>query len=140
MQSHCKLCYELKESNHIENKANLTDSTHASFFPDSFYKLKSILNKDYESYADNNAKLLKCPECYQYFLWEELTPGGSDDAMTTYIHESLRRINNEEAIFLMKKLLHTFEMQANKYESIFRENFNWASPILNLEINDAQKK
>ena len=139
MQSHCKLCSELKESNHIENKADLTYSTHASFFPDSFYKLKSILNEDSESYADNNAKLLKCPECNQYFLWEEWTPGGSDDAMTTYIHESLRRINNKEAIHFMKNLLHIFEIQANKYESIFREKFNLASPILNTEIHNARQ-
>ena len=78
---------------------NTPDSPSKDRFPENFGQLN--LYKDFNSF--DFRRILLCPECGSYFLYTRTTPGGSYDAMKTYIVERLIPITAAEVHELIQK-------------------------------------
>ena len=80
----CKTCGIFqKEGWIIENPA---DESSANEFPEAFHKLVSIQIKQKE---DESHYYLQCPDCGLVYEYQKSSPGGSYDAMRTWIVEKL---------------------------------------------------
>jgi hypothetical protein len=72
----CRVCTPLRDVGEIVD----------SSFPPEFEPLQILSNP----YSDE--RILKCPQCHTYFYYRKWSPGGSEDAMRTYVHESLDKM------------------------------------------------
>jgi hypothetical protein len=89
----CPTCSELGEYIEIENPQAPSDEEGSHDFPAAVAALR-VPNASLERYYRySSERLLKCPDCGAYFWYREWAPGGSEDVMRTYIHESVRRLS-----------------------------------------------
>jgi len=64
--------------------------------PSAFYKLR-LPNEKLKS-QDPDETLLQCPQCGVYYLYHRWSPGGSEDAMKTVVHELVKPASVLEAV------------------------------------------
>ncbi|MBI2444385.1 MAG: hypothetical protein HYV42_04070 [Candidatus Magasanikbacteria bacterium] len=81
----CSVCSQLKDYAEIEYEAD----TDRPDFAAPYENLKIT-----EPTVRNATGLIFCPECGQYYLEREWTPGGSEDALKTCYYESIGRISH----------------------------------------------
>ncbi len=90
MQDGCRICGMFKNDGwEIENTP---ENLYSDKFPDTFGYL--TLYKDFNHI--DIFQILLCPECGSFYLHTRSTPGGSYDAMKTYIVEKLRPLTPDE--------------------------------------------
>ncbi|MCU0520379.1 MAG: hypothetical protein MUF84_06795 [Anaerolineae bacterium] len=97
----CSVCDNIGHYLEIDNPQTPSDDDESHEFPHAVLALKSP-NVDLEGYYRyKSERLLKCPVCGAYYWYQRWAPGGSEDAMRTYIHESLRRLSLPEVRTLL---------------------------------------
>jgi hypothetical protein len=84
----CDFCNEVQ----IYTGANAT----TNYLPDA---LRSVM------YRQNlkSGEILRCPACNRAYFFDERTPGGSDDAMTTTYYQDFYPLTGEELSALESK-------------------------------------
>jgi hypothetical protein len=93
----CPICAVIGDYVEIENAQDPSDTDVPQRFPRQTEQLH-VPNEPLTSYYQySNERLEKCPHCGTYFWYREWAPGGSEDVLRTYIHESLRRLTFLEA-------------------------------------------
>jgi len=88
MKNKCKICRIFQEKEWIVE--NLADENGLEKFPDNFDKLlpyEVIKEGSYEGY--NSKKILQCSKCGLLYEYSCFLPGGSYDAMRTWVVEKL---------------------------------------------------
>lgn len=88
----CHICARIADFVEIDNPQ---DPSEKEVFDDFAEEVKELVppNPSLERYYQFQAeRLLKCPSCGTYYLYRRWAPGGSEDVMRTYIHESVRRV------------------------------------------------
>lgn len=93
----CGVCSKLGDYIEIENAQDPSDLDIAEWFPPETEHLR-VPNESLERhYQYKNERLLKCFECGTFYWYRTWAPGGSEDVLRTYIHESIRRLSFLEA-------------------------------------------
>ena len=112
----CPICARLGEYLEIENAQESSDDTDvAEEFPDEMTQLQ-VPNEPLEHYYRyKNERLMKCPHCGRYYWYRLWAPGGSEDVLRTYIHESLRRLSYLEAHVELDDARYQAREQAQEY-------------------------
>lgn len=70
-----------------------------------------------------NEYLLMCPWCGMYYLYRKWTPGGSEDAMRTYVYESITRLNLLDVWMKLEDDLFEVKQRAEKDPRWWAESF-----------------
>jgi hypothetical protein len=93
----CPICSRLGEYIEIDNPQDGADADESESFPPEVEHLQ-VPNEALERYYRyKSERLLKCAHCGTYYWYRTWAPGGSEDVMRTYIHESIRRLSFLEA-------------------------------------------
>jgi hypothetical protein len=104
----CTICKKLGEEFEVGYLIPLPGEKGEDYkdLPKEFYKLKKI-DPDLDPYLESKYEpmdLLICPKCGNYYHYRERTPGGSEDAMRTYVYQTVERINKKELKKLIKPI------------------------------------
>lgn len=106
----CHLCAKIRDYTEIDNPQDQSEKEVFDDFADEVKELVSPNPGLYNHYRFRNEKLLKCPHCGTYYWYRRWAPGGSEDVMRTYIHESISRLG-----FLdVHQRLHTAAYESRK--------------------------
>ncbi len=120
----CSICSKL------QNIGEIVDDS----FPPEFNQLKPVGN----NYSDEF--VLKCPNCGEYFSYRKWTPGGSEDAMRTYVHESLDRINLLNVHMSLLSYLHKLRKYAERKPDLWDESYKAFSIAVYAELKILRRK
>jgi hypothetical protein len=93
----CPVCSRVGEYVEIDNAQDPSDTDVVERFPPEAEELQVPNEPLAEYYRYVSKRLLKCVRCGTYYWYRQWAPGGSEDVLHTYIHESLRRIGFLEA-------------------------------------------
>lgn len=93
----CPLCAPLGEEVEIENAQQLDDDEEYVSLPEAARRLVPPNPQLAFFFRYSRETILKCPACGDYFWYREWAPGGSEDVMRTYIHESVTRLSPFQA-------------------------------------------
>lgn len=106
----CPVCANLGAYIEIDNPQEGSDVDEAQDFPPQVAHLQ-VPNEILERYYRyKSERLLKCTHCGTYYWYRKWAPGGSEDVMRTYIHESIRRLSFLEAhVELHHALYHSYQ-------------------------------
>lgn len=119
----CPVCAVLGDSVEIENAQEPTELDTAEFFPEGVERL-TIPNLRLEAhYRFRSERLLKCPVCLSYFRYRQWAPGGSEDVMRTYVHESITRLGALDVHKELHGALYQASRRADEYGGAFREEY-----------------
>ncbi len=91
-KTRCPICTNLDEYIEIENPQDPSESEESEDFAEPVKRLTIPNARLEQTYEFRNERLLKCPSCGTYYLYRTWAPGGSEDVMRTWIHESIRRL------------------------------------------------
>ncbi|MBT6068706.1 hypothetical protein HOG48_03045 [Candidatus Peregrinibacteria bacterium] len=105
----CTICKKLGEECEVGYLIPLPGEKGEEYkdLPKEFYKLEK-LDSDLEPYFKSQYEpmdLLICHKCDNYYHYRERTPGGSEDAMRTYVYQTVERIDKKELKKLLKSAL-----------------------------------
>lgn len=115
----CAICARLGEFVEIENAQDPADGEEAEVFPPEAQALR-VPNEPLEHYYRfKDERLLKCPHCGTYYGYRQWAPGGSEDVLHTYIHESIRRLGFLEAHVELQDALYQAYRRAQEYPGIY---------------------
>ena len=84
MAKKCSICSIFQQ--HALVIENLANEPRSAEFPEAFEKLIALEMKQNEPAGDS---AMQCPECGLVYEYSRCTPGGSNDAMQTFIVEKL---------------------------------------------------
>lgn len=121
----CHVCAKLDGYLHINDRSD-------EFFPAEAMRLTAPNYKLNRQYSDE--ELRKCPECGKYYAYKEWSPGGSDDAMSTTVHESMNRICFLEAHIMMNESESVIENFLRGSPSVWKESYDSHQEGLNIEL------
>ncbi len=118
-RSTCRICLEITDSVEIDNPQ---DQSEKDVFDDFADEVKQLVvpNPSLERfYQFESEKLRKCPFCGTYYQYRRWAPGGSEDVMRTYIHESITRIGFLTAHKELQAALYKSTQRAQEYGGQF---------------------
>ena len=118
-RSTCRICAKIADFAEIDNPQ---DPSEKEVFDDFADEVKELVapNPGLESfYQFESEKLLKCPFCGTYYRYRRWAPGGSEDVMKTYIHESITRIGFLAAHKELHAALYKSSQRAQEYGGQF---------------------
>jgi hypothetical protein len=106
----CPVCATLDDYVEIDNAQEWSDTDEVQDFPPQVKHLQ-VPNEILEHYYRyKSERLLKCTHCGTYYWYRKWAPGGSEDVMRTYIHESICRLSYLEAhVELHDALYHSYQ-------------------------------
>ncbi len=119
----CPLCLTVGEYIEIENAQDASEWDVAESFPqeaDQFTIPNSCLE---HYYRYKNQRLLRCSNCGTYYWYREWAPGGSEDVLKTYIHESMRRLSFLEAHVELHDAQYQAFTRAKEYGGSFEDEY-----------------
>jgi hypothetical protein len=111
----CPICTGLGEFIEIENAQDPAEGDVAESFPPEAQELRAPNESLAQVYRFSNERLQKCPRCGTYYWYRQWAPGGSEDVMHTYIHESIRRLGFLEAHVELHDALYQAYRRAQEY-------------------------
>ena len=115
----CPTCSALGDFLEIENAQAPADWDTSQSFPPEVQSLQ-IPNESLAPYFGfGSERLLKCPDCGTYYWYRQWAPGGSEDVLHTYIHESVRRLSYLEAHVALHDALDQAHRRALEYGGVF---------------------
>ncbi len=130
----CSVCASLGEIIEIENAQDPSDTDVAQGFPDEVEQLR-VPNPDLERYYRyRNERLLKCDACGTYYWYRTWAPGGSEDVLRTYIHESVRRLSFLEAYLELDDARYQASERAREHGSIYEAELQAAEQGVGAEM------
>ncbi len=97
MSLDCPVCGVLADYIEIWNPQTWNEGATAQLFPEAVMHLVSVNAPPSQRLGERPEELLQCPRCGMSYLYRWWMPGGSDDVMHTYFHESIRRIGSSLA-------------------------------------------
>lgn len=130
----CPVCAQLDAFIEIENAQSPSDTDIAQAFPDEVEQLRAP-NPDLERYYRyGNERLLKCEACGTYYWYRTRAPGGSEDVLHTYIHESVRRLSFLEAYVELEDALYQAAERVRENGSVYEEEHQAAGRGVEAEM------
>ena len=93
----CDLCDAIGTYLEIENPQEPSPEEASQSLPTAVERLMAPNERLAAHYRYRSERLLKCPQCGAYYLYRQWAPGGSEDVMHTYIHESVSRLSALQA-------------------------------------------
>jgi hypothetical protein len=111
----CQLCAKIADFIEIDNPQ---DEAEKEVFDDFSDEVKELVipNPGLERYYRfKNEQLRKCPYCGTYYRYRRWAPGGSEDVMRTYIHESITRLGFLKAHKELQAALYESSQRAQEY-------------------------
>jgi hypothetical protein len=119
----CPICGGLSAFVEIENAQNPDEGEAAEHLPPQVQALQAPNESLAHYYRFGNERLLKCPQCGTYYWYREWAPGGSEDVLHTYIHESVRRLGFLEAHVELRDALYQANRRAQEYGGGYVEGY-----------------
>jgi hypothetical protein len=121
----CAACGSLGDYLEIENPQERTEyDAEPGHFPPEVAELQPPSEALAQYFRFKNARLLKCFECGTFFWYREWAPGGSEDVMRTYIHESLQRLSLLEAYVELAEARYQAHRQAQEYGGSYEAEYD----------------
>jgi len=122
----CPICAALGEFIEIENAQDPDEGAASEVFPVEAQALQAPNEPLAQVYRFGNERLLKCPHCGTYYWYRQWAPGGSEDVLHTYIHESLRRLSFLEAHVELHDALYQSHRRAQEYGGTYAAEYESA--------------
>ncbi len=121
----CPVCSKLDGYLHINDRSD-------GYFPAEAMRLTAPNEKLNHQYSEE--ELRKCPQCGKYYSYKEWSPGGSDDAMVTTIHESINRVCFLEAHIMLRESESVIESFLRESPDIWRDSYDLHQEGFGIEM------
>ncbi len=119
----CSICSQAEDYCEIEN---VSDKPISQFFPTCYNHLIFPNSALSSFFSKHDTKLFKCPEGHHYFLYNQWTPGGSEDFQKSYVHEAYKKLSPLE----VHNQLHAAWATAEKFSKEFGGSYEKEYPEL----------
>lgn len=117
--SRCRICSQIADSVEIDNPQDPYEKEVFEDFAAEVYELIAPNPSLERTYQSESERLLKCPSCGTYYRYRRWAPGGSEDVMRTYIHESVSRVGFLAAHKELRAALYRSSQRAQEYGGHF---------------------
>jgi hypothetical protein len=132
----CSICTQAEDYCEIEN---VSDEPISQFFPTGYNQLIFPNPALSSFFSKQDTKLFKCPDCHHYFLYNQWTPGGSEDFQRSYVHEAYKKLSPLEVHTQLHEAWATAERFAKEFGGSFEKEYPGLKKGFQSELKELKK-